>query len=69
MKMTVYYIGCSGDLYWVKAKAKTLLGAKREAIKTCEVQTGGKIEIAELTEYGYEKIAVKHGFDKWITNK
>ena len=64
--MNTYYIGCSGDMNWVKSSAKTLIGAKREATRTCLVQSGGKIEVSELTDYGYEVVAVKHGFDRWI---
>ena len=65
-KEALFYIGCSGDLYWAPAKAKTLVGAMREATKTCQVQAGGKLQIAIKTNDGYEEIAVKHGFDRWI---
>ena len=63
--MNEFYIGCSGDMYWSKSTAKTLLGAMRQATKECQVSSGGKIEVAIKTDYGYEQVAVKHGFDKW----
>ena len=63
--MKTLYIGSNTSNHWQKTNAKTLSGAKALATKEFGIATGGKLEVAELTNYGYEQVAVKYGFDKW----
>ena len=63
--MITFYIASNTTSHWQKTNAKTLSGAKALATKEFGIAVGGKLEVAELTDYGYEQVAVKHGFDKW----
>lgn len=64
------YFVCGGaDTYWIATNAKTLRGAKMVASKIYQVAAGGKIEVGKKFGEGeterIEKVAVKHGYDKW----
>ena len=70
--MTKYYIGTSGDMEWKRTTAKTLRGAKRVAMMTCQQSAGGKITVGEEKGddgYSYgkriEPVAVRYGYDSW----
>ena len=68
--MNKLYISGGSDDFWIKTNAKTIAGAKAIASKTYQQAVGGKIEVAELVDEGldsqrYERVAVKHGYDKW----
>jgi hypothetical protein len=60
------YVICGGsDQYWIGTNAKTLAGAKAIASKTYHQAVGGKIEVAQVLDEQYVRVAVKYGYDKW----
>lgn len=67
-----YWIGSSGQDYWTPTNAKTLAGAKIVAGRAFQPALGGRIEVAELVEYGeesrYEVVARRYGWDRWQSN-
>lgn len=67
--MSKFFITGGSDDFWIETKAKTINGAKAIASKTYQQAVGGKIEVGEKVGQGdaerIERVAVKHGFDKW----
>lgn len=63
--MTTYFISGGSD-GWTKAKATTLLGAKREATSMYQASHYGKIEVAQMKVFGCQVVAVKYSHGKWL---
>lgn len=67
--MAKFYVCGGSDDYWIATNAKTINGAKAVASKTYQQAVGGKIVVGEKFGSGeterIEKVAVKHGYDKW----
>lgn len=60
------YVICGGsDQYWVGTNAKTLAFAKTAASKKYQPMVGMKIEVAQVFDNQYVRVAVKYGYDKW----
>ena len=60
------YVICGGaDQYWQATSAKTLCGAKAVASKTYQQAAGRKIEVAQVMQKQYVRVAIKYGYDKW----
>lgn len=68
----MYYIGSrTGDAYWHKTSAKTLMGAKRAASSMYEQSLNGRIEVgyAEDGNNPIRVVAVKYGYETRWTDK
>ncbi|CAB4154908.1 hypothetical protein UFOVP653_41 [uncultured Caudovirales phage] len=71
--MTVkYWISAAGQNYWMATNATTLRGAKTLAGRKFQPAFGGRIEVAELVNYGgesrYEVVARRYGWDRWVNS-
>jgi hypothetical protein len=65
--MGSYYIIGGEDSHWMKTKAQTIKGAKTIASKTYKTSATGKIKIGEDTGYCIQCVAVKYGYDNWVS--
>ena len=60
------YVICGGsDQYWQGTCAKTLHGAKIAAGRAYQQAFLGKIEVAQVIDGQYCRLAVKHGYAAW----
>lgn len=69
--MNKYYVCGGSDSHWIATNAKTIDSAKAAGTKLYGERVGVTIEVAELVGEGdaahYEQVAVKHGYNKWVT--